>query len=79
MRYTCGNCEYLKEDTVGNLRLYSCGKTGFCVPQSTDENKAIFHRIPKECPLSDDIVKKSENPVAKKHWIVIEDKKHVIR
>lgn len=72
MLYTCGLCKNLVRHAMYGIILYSCKKTGCCVPQTTDKNKAVFHRVPMDCPLPDTESSKSEKPAARKHWVRVQ-------
>jgi len=74
MEYTCGLCKDLKKNIIGELPVYFCRKTSVIIPQTTDENKVTFHRIPMNCPRSSREAHKSEKPAAKKYWVKLSNK-----
>ena len=72
--YTCGNCENLKFSQLrpNYARMYYCGKTELIIPHQSDQEKAVFTRIPLNCPVESDLLFKSDNPAPELKHITIE-------
>jgi len=72
MIQTCKSCPHLTHGNVRRTKMYFCTKTKAMVPQDSDKERAVFHRVPMECPHPDTEVKKRDKPAARKNWETIE-------
>lgn len=68
MLKTCAKCPALTCKQLRSARVYGCSHTDTIVPHSTDSEKAVFWRIPLECPLPDSEVHKAETRVDEQEW-----------